>query len=120
MLGGAAMIGAILTRIGVRRGWEAANRRDLDYLDRYVADEAVIEIPGRPPIGGRFVGKAAFREANQRWMDSLASFEYRVINVALTNPFALGLSNTIFTEFELVETTHDGRTHHARVSTCPR
>ena len=108
------MIGAILVKIGARRGWDAANRRDLDYLERYMAEDMVMEMPGRRPIGGRFVGRQACREANQRWMDSLASFEYRPIHIAVTNPLALGLTNTVLTEFELLETTHDGRTHRGR------
>ena len=108
------MIGAILTRVGNRRAWKAFNRRDLDYFEPYLADGVVYEVAGRPPIGGRFVGKAAWREANQRWMDSLASFEIRVIHEALTNPFALGFSNTILTEYEAVETTRDGQTLRTR------
>ena len=108
------MIGALLLKIGAHRAWEAMNRRDLDYLDRNMAEDVVIEIPGRPPVGGRFVGRAAVREATQRWMDSLASFEYRVIHEAVTNPLAIGLSKTVLTEFELVESTHHGRTHRAR------
>jgi len=108
------MIGALLMKLGARRGWDAMNRRDLDYVERYMADDVVIEIPGRPPIGGRFVGRKACREATERWMDSLASFEYRVVHLAVTNPLALGLTNTVLTEFVLVETTLDGRTHRAR------
>ena len=104
------MIGAIVMKMGVRRAWAAANRRDLDYLLRYVADDAVMEVPGRPPVGGRFVGREAWRVGLERWQASLSSFRYRVIDVALKNPFALGLSNTIFTEFELEETALDGRT----------
>jgi ketosteroid isomerase-like protein len=108
------MIGAILTRIGNRRAWKAMNRRDLDYFDRYVADEVVYDVAGRPPLGGRFVGKAAWRGANQRWMDSLESFKFRVIHEALTNPFALGFTNTILTEYEVIETARDGRTLRMR------
>ena len=108
------MIGAIVMKIGARRAWDAFNRRDLDYLERSMAEDVVVEIPGRPPIGGRFVGRKACREANQRWMDSLASFEWRVIHLAVANPLALGLTNTVLTEFELLETTHDGRSHRGR------
>jgi ketosteroid isomerase-like protein len=108
------MIGAILVRIGNRRGWKAVNRRDLEYFEPYVSEGIVYDVAGPPPFGGRFVGKLAWREANQRWMDALASFEFRVIHEALTHPFALGFSNTVLTEYELLETTPDGRTFRTR------
>jgi len=104
------VIGAILMKVGARRAWAAANRRDLDYLLRYVADDAVMEVPGRPPVGGRFVGREAWRAGLERWQAGLSSFRYHLIHVALRNPFALGLTNTVFTEFELEETALDGRT----------
>lgn len=105
------MIGAIVMKFGARCGLDAINRRDLDFLERWMADDVVFGVPGRPPIGGQFVGKAACREACQRWVDSLASFEYRIIHDPVTDPLALGLTNTVLAEFELVETTRDGRTH---------
>jgi len=104
------MIGALMMRIGSRRGWAAFNRRDLDYLDRYVADEVVYELQGPPPFGGRFIGKAAWRAANRRWMDALGSFRADVRHLALTRPFAFGLTNTVITEYDLVMTSRDGRT----------
>ncbi len=108
------MIGAIVMKMGVRRAWAAANRRDLDYLLRYVADDAVMEVPGRPPVGGRFVGREAWRAWFERWLAGLSTFRFRVIHEALTKPLALGLSNTVLTEFELEATTLDGRTFRGR------
>lgn len=108
------MIGALLLRLGSARGWRAFNRRDLDYFERYVADDIVYETAGRSPLGGRFVGKAAWREANQRWMDSLASFRFTVRHEGLTHPYALGLTNTVLTEYELMQTTKDGRAFRTR------
>jgi ketosteroid isomerase-like protein len=103
------MIGALVLRVGSRRGWKAFNHRDLDYFEPYISDDIVYEVAGDPPLGGRFVGKAAWRQANDRWMEPLASFRIRVVNEGLTHPFALGLSNTVLTEYELTERTHDGR-----------
>ena len=105
------MIGALITKFGAVRGWEALNRRDLRYFERYLAEDVVCEIPGPPPIGGRFVGKAAWLEAMQRWVDAVPSYHYRLIHVALDRPWALGFTNTVITEFELTETMTDGRSH---------
>jgi len=104
------VIGAFFMRIGSRRGWAAFNRRDLDYFDRYVADEVVYDVQGPPPFGGRFIGKAAWRAANRRWMDAVGSFRADVRHLALSRPFALGLTNTVITEYDLVMTSRDGTT----------
>lgn len=103
------MIGALMLRIGSRRGWAAVNRRDLDHFDSLIAEDIVYDVAGEPPLGGHFVGKAAWREANERWMEPLASFRFRVLNEALTRPLALGLTNVVLTEYELIERTRDGR-----------
>jgi ketosteroid isomerase-like protein len=108
------MIGAIILKMGAKRGWAAINRRDLEPLLKYVTDESVLEVPGRPPWGGRFVGKEAWRAWFDAWYAAVATFEYRVLREALANPYALGFSNTVLTEFEIDATTHDGRTWHGR------
>jgi len=108
------MVGAIILKLGARRGWEAINRRDLEPLLKYVTDGSVLEVPGRPPWGGTFVGKEAWRAWFDAWFAGLASFRFRVLNEALTRPFALNFTNVVLTEFELEATTHDGLTFRGR------
>jgi hypothetical protein len=108
------MIGALILKFGARRGWDAVNRRDLGYFDRYLADDVVLEQPGQPPIGGRLVGKTAWRTAMQAWMDATPSFRYRILHTALDRPWALGLTNSVITEFELTETDAAGNTRCTR------
>ena len=67
------MIGAMILKLGARRGWDALNRGDLDYFERYLAEDVVFEQPGLPPIGGRVVGKAAWRAMMQAWIDAVTS-----------------------------------------------
>jgi hypothetical protein len=108
------MIGALILKLGLRRGWDAYNRCDLGYFERYLADDVVLEQPGSPPIGGRVVGKAAWREAMQAWFDAVPDFHYRVLHTALDRPWALGLTNTVITEFELSETNAAGESRVTR------
>ena len=108
------MIGALIMKWGTRRGWDAFNRRDLGYFERYFADDVVLEQPGPAPIGGRNVGKAAWRRAMAAWMDAVPSYRYRVLHTALDRPWALGLTNTVITEYELTETDVEGRTRVSR------
>ncbi len=108
------MIGALLMKWGTSRGWRAVNRRDLDYFDRYLAADIVLEQPGPPPIGGRNVGRAAWRRAMQAWMNAVPSFHYRILHIAIDPPWALGLTSTVITEFEVTETDAQGRSRVAR------
>ena len=50
----------------------------------------------------------------QAWMDTLPEFHYRVLHAALDKPWALGLTNTVITEFELSETNAAGETRLTR------
>jgi hypothetical protein len=43
-------------------------------------------------------------------MDAVPDFHYRVLHTALDRPWALGLTNTVITEFELTETDAEGET----------
>jgi ketosteroid isomerase-like protein len=108
------MIGALILKLGAGRGWDALNRGDLDYFERFLAEDVVFEQPGPPPIGGRVVGKAAWRAMMQAWIDAVTSYHYRVLRIALDRPWALGLSNTVVTEFELTATRADGTTRVSR------
>ncbi len=108
------MIGAMILKRGAGSGWAAVNRRDVAPLLKYVDDDSVLEVSGRPPWGGTFVGKEAWRAWFDAWFAAVATFEYRVVHEALVNPFALGFTNTVLTEFEVDATTHDGRAFHGR------
>ena len=61
----------------------------------------VFEQPGPPPFGGRVVGKAAWREMMQAWIDAVPTYHYRILHAALDKPWALGLTNTVISEFEV-------------------
>jgi len=104
------MIGALLMRWGARRGWDAFNRGDLAYFRRYYGSGVVMDAPGTPPIGGRFIGAGEVEAAYQRWTQSLAWFRVTPIHIALSNPWALTLTNTVITEYRLEGKGHDGKT----------
>jgi hypothetical protein len=104
------MIGALIMKWGARRGWDAINRRDLGYFERFLAEDVVLEQPGAPPFGGRAVGRAAWRAMMQAWVDAVPAYHYRILHTALDKPWALGLTNTVITEFEVTETNAAGVT----------
>lgn len=92
----------------VARSYRAINRRDLAAVMRYWADDAVFEFPGRMPISGRFVGKAAIEAWWQRVFDRMATFHLTPRRVAFSNPLALTWANTMFVELEVEAMTKDG------------
>jgi ketosteroid isomerase-like protein len=108
------MIGALIMKWGTRRGWDAINRRDLGYFERFLADDVILEQPGPPPFGGRVVGRATWREMMQAWIDAVPTYHYRILHTALDKPWALGLTNTVITEFEVTETNAEGVTRVGR------
>lgn len=92
----------------VARSYEALERRDLDAVMSYWADDAVWEYPGNTPMSGRFVGKQAIRSWWERWLHRMASVKFTVKHAALANPLGLMASNTLFVEWEADITTTDG------------
>jgi ketosteroid isomerase-like protein len=108
------MIGAILVRIGARYGWSRLRALDAEFFIRQLAEEVVLECPGRTPISGRFVGRHAVAAWYRRYFARLASLDHHLVHTTLDRPYALGLTNTVVTEYEEVATLRDGRTLRGR------
>jgi ketosteroid isomerase-like protein len=92
----------------VARTYEALERKDLDAVMSYWAEDSTWEYPGRTPMSGRFVGKPAIRAWWERWLARMASVHFTVKHAALGNPLRLGTANTLFVEWEADITTSDG------------
>jgi hypothetical protein len=56
------------------------------------------------------MGRAAWREMMQAWIDAVPTYHYRILHGDLEKPGALGLTNTVITEFEVTETNAAGVT----------
>lgn len=72
------------------------------------AGEGVFEFPGQTSVSGRYEGQRAIEGFFRRMFDRMATIHFTVKQVAVTHPFALGLSNTALCEWALDETSHDG------------
>jgi ketosteroid isomerase-like protein len=68
-----------------------------------------MEWSGPSVLAGRFEGRDAVAAAFRRDWDHLATSHIWPVQVALTRPFALGFSNTVFVQFAAEVTTKDGR-----------
>lgn len=107
------MIGAILLKRGMRRGYQAIGRHDLDAVMAGWAEDGVLEYPGHSTVSGRIVGRENIRRWFARWFDTMPDIRFTVKHVAVENLFALGLTNTVIVEWDLDETRHDGASFHA-------
>ena len=60
---------------GVRRAFEAANRRDLDAVIRFFASDGVFAGRG---VGGPFEGRAAIRSTFDDWFGAFEELEFKL------------------------------------------
>lgn len=97
----------------VARTYEAVNRKDLAATMHGWAEDAVFEFPGHSTISGRFVGKPAIEAWWRRWFERMATVRFVARRVALANPLALNIANTVFIEWTADVTTVDGIAAHA-------
>jgi ketosteroid isomerase-like protein len=110
------MFGAILLQ-----RWTKANfsrlvaRKDVDAILRGWSEGGVLEIPGTSALSGRFEGKAAIAAWVAKWFDSMATIDFTVKRVALTDTLALSYrTNDVMIEWEVRETSHSGASIRAR------
>lgn len=106
------MIGAMALKLEVRQGFAMMNRKDLVWLMRGWAKDAVLEFPGKTPISGRYEGKPAVEAFFRRMFDRMATIHFTVRRIVVAHPFALGLTNTVLIEWAADEVSHDGISIH--------
>jgi ketosteroid isomerase-like protein len=110
------MFGAILLQ-----QWTKANfsrlvaRKDLNAVMRGWSENGVLEMPGSSAMSGRFEGKTAIRAWVAKWFDSMATIDFTVKRIALTNTLAVSFrTNDVMIEWEVRETSHSGASIRAR------
>ncbi len=106
------MIGAMALKWEVRQGFGMMSRKDLAWLMRGWTRDAVFEFPGKTPISGRYEGKPAIEAFFRRVFDRMETIQFTVKRVVVARPFALGLTNTVLTEWAADQASHDGISVH--------
>ncbi len=102
------MIGAMLMKAGARQGWTRLQQLDAEHFIRQLADDVVLECPGRTDLSGRFVGRAAVAAWYRRYFARLRALDDHIVHLAVERCYTLGLTNTVVTEYEEVATLTDG------------
>jgi ketosteroid isomerase-like protein len=106
------MLGAILAKREVAKGYEAIGRHDLDTLMAMFHDDAVFEFPTGTVLGGSFRGHEEIREWFERWFDAMPQISFTLRHVSVENIFAMGPTNVLHVEWDLDETDTAGRRYH--------
>ncbi len=106
------MIGGLLAKQTVRRGFAALNLGDVDGVMALFADDAVLEFPGGSALAGRYEGAQAIRHFFVERRARVDRLHYTLTHVAVTETLTLGTSNTVLVEWVLAETMADGQAHH--------
>jgi ketosteroid isomerase-like protein len=105
------MLGAILAKQEVRKGFDAINRHDLETLLGMFADDGAFEFPSGTVLGGRHEGPAV-RAWFERWFERMPKIHFTVNHVLVDNIFAMGPTNVVHAEWDLDETDQEGNTYH--------
>jgi len=106
------MLGAVLAKREIAKGFAAISRHDLDTVVGMFHEDGVFEFPGHTVLGGRFQGKEEIRAWFRRWFDRMPEIRFTLRHVSVDRIFAFGATNAVHAEWDLDETDQEGRTYH--------
>ena len=106
------MIGAIIAKKMTRSAFDTLNRHDLAKSVAGFAEDATWTFPGNIPISGEWKGKEAIEAAFTEWMERFPKINFTLKEVFVSNIFALGATNNIAAEWDVVETDREGKEFH--------
>jgi len=103
------MIGAIIAKRKVAKGFDIFNNRDLDGYLRDWREDATLVYPGDiPAVSGIHTGKAAIREFYERDFDQFPTLKITLRDVAISNLFDMVGNNVIVLHWEADATNREG------------
>ena len=103
------MIGAVMAKKVARSIFDSISRRDLEKVTAILAEDATWTFPGNVPISGETKGKKAFKAALANWVNHFPKINFTVKEVFVSNIFAIGATNNIAIEWEIVMTNLKGK-----------
>jgi len=114
------MIGAIIAKRMARSAFDTLNRHDLATSIASWAEDATWTFPGDVPISGETKGKKAIEATFAKWMERFPKINFTVKDIFVSNIFALGATNNIAVEWDVVETDGEGKEFHNNGVTITR
>lgn len=104
------MIGAYVLKRMMGSGTNVMNDRDVEKILEHWRDDAVMIYPGKMSVSGRIEGKEDLKEFFAKFMVQFPELNFTINETYIKDMFAVGFSNTIASEFEVVYTNKHGET----------
>ena len=103
------MLGAIILKTIMGSGTNSMNNRDVGEILKHWRDDAVMIYPGSTIVSGRSEGKEALHRFFTLFMEQFPEqMDFQIDETYIKNMFALGLTNTIASEFSVSYTNKHG------------
>ena len=106
------MIGSIIAKKLACSGFNALSRHDLPKLMKSWAEDCTLTYPGDFSMSGETRGKKAVEAWMAKMIKQFPKIEFNVKEVFISNIFALGASNNLAIEWDIVKTDCEGREFH--------
>jgi ketosteroid isomerase-like protein len=103
------MIGALLAKRSILRGFEAMNRHDLPRFMAAWCDDASFIYPGDVPASGTFAGKAAVERWFRSFFEQFPHIRFDVRDVCVGNVFDMIGTNVVAARWDLELKNRAGR-----------
>jgi len=104
------MIGAYVLKKMMGSGTNVMNERDVEKILEHWKDDAVMIYPGKTSVSGRKEGKEALRDFFSKFMEQFPILNFTINETYIKDMFAVGFSNTIASQFEVIYTNKHGET----------
>ncbi len=102
------MIGAIIAKKKVRSAFAYLNQRDLSSFLANVAEDSTYVVAGNISVSGTIKGKKNIEEWWKKFMEQFPKANFTLKNVCVQNIFALGGTNVVAAEWDVVLTNREG------------
>ena len=106
------MIGAIIAKRRASSAFDTMSRHDLAKMMTAWGENCTFTFPGNISISGETKGKKAIEACFSKMIEHLPKMNFTVKEVFVSNIFALGATNNIAVEWDVVETNRQGKEFH--------
>jgi len=103
------MIGALIAKKVLARGFDALNRHDLPVFMSAWHEDGVFIYPGDIPESGTFQGKNAVEGWFRRFFEQYPTIRFDVQSICVANIFDLRGNNEVAVHWNIELTNQDGR-----------
>ncbi len=102
------MIGSLIAKMKSSTTFDALNRHDSSPIVNNCSEDVVFVYPGDVKLSGTYKGKEALSAFFQKMFAQFPTVNYKVTNIAVSNPFDLFGNNVIFNRWDVEVINREG------------